>query len=185
MKTNTINRISNYSRITLLIIAVFIALSMVMGQEKYLSQIIKDCNTTKSTSIQNYILVAYNLNSQYMINEIEPSVDIEDWMSDVSLWVEDQIEDEAEIENWMLNTNFWYNTTTEDEEADLKIEDWMLNTNLWDNDLSENDLEIEKWMLNSNLWQESTYVQNDLENQLKIESWMLATNYWQISYNIQ
>ncbi|MEN8118995.1 MAG: hypothetical protein ABFS35_01550 [Bacteroidota bacterium] len=184
MKTITINRKSDYSRITLLIIAVFLSLSMVMGQEKDLSQVIKDCNTTKSTSIQNYIFVAYNLNSEYIAIETEPSVKIENWMFDINLWVKDQIQDEAEIEDWMMNSNLWNNTIKDDDEAELKIEGWMLNTDLWDNDLSENELEIENWMMNSNLWQKSVSVQNDLENQLKIESWMLATDYWQISYNI-
>ena len=180
MNTNTINEKSAYSRITLLIVAIFLSLSMVMGQEKYLSQIIKDCNTTKSTSIQNNIFVTYNLNNEYVIDEMEPSGEIENWMYDINLWVKDQIEDEteAEIENWMLNTNFWYNTIKEDDEAELKIEGWMLNTDLWKSDLSENELDIENWMLNSNLWQETALTQNHQENQLIIESWMSATNYW-------
>ncbi|RLD84081.1 MAG: hypothetical protein DRJ07_05510 [Bacteroidetes bacterium] len=129
---------------------------MVMGQEKYLSQIIKDCNTTKSTSIQNNIFVTYNLNNESVIDEMEPSGEIENWMYDINLWVKDQIEDEAEAE----------------------IENWMLNTDLWNNDLSENELDIENWMLNSNLWKESAFTQNHQENQLKIESWMSATDYW-------
>ena len=180
MNTDTINKKAAYSRITLLIIAVFLSFNMVMGQEKYLSQVIKECNTTKSTSIQNYIFVAHNLSNEYVIDEMEPTGEIENWMYDINLWVMNEIDDEAEIEieNWMLNTNFWYNANKENYEAGLKIEGWMLNTELWNNDLSANELDIEKWMLNSNLWQESVFTQNHQENQLKIESWMSTTDYW-------
>jgi len=176
MNTTTMKRKTSYWGIALLIVAIFLSLNFVSGQEEYLTQKVDVEYTGQSGT--HLLRLTYSNNSDIVNtqNEIEPSAEIENWMSDVDFWVKDK-EEEAEIENWMLDTRFWDNLSTV-KEKEMEIECWMLNTNLWKSDLSETELEIENWMMNSSFWQENLFVQGKQESQLEIESWMSATNYW-------
>lgn len=73
-------------------------------------------------------------------NEVEASLNIENWMTDESIWSSEttaktlETESALEIENWMTNESLWTSKTEvvapETEEA-LAVEPWMTDENLW------------------------------------------------------
>lgn len=72
--------------------------------------------------------------------EAEASLNIENWMTDESIWSSEatintmETESTLEIEDWMTNENLWTSKTEvvapETEEA-LVVEPWMTDENLW------------------------------------------------------
>ena len=169
----TINRKLKQNRIALLVAAILLSLNIGMGQDEFLSQLIKKDYKNQSASSLLQMKYDYKLNIESQKEDLEPEAEIENWMSDINLWSSEEMEEEAEIENWMLNTNFWKNTESFDNEEELKIEDWMLKTDFWKTDISDNELEIETWMLKTNFWSSSL-----TENELEIEGWMMNSNLW-------
>lgn len=100
------------------------------------------------------------------LKAIETSVQLENWMTDDSLWnpisinvIENVQEREAdqELENWMINDNSWNinNSILAEAEKVLEIEGWMLNDASWntDNNTIEPKLTIENWMMDGNIWE--------------------------------
>ncbi len=78
---------------------------------------------------------AESLEARYFENEIEPGLELEDWMTDYS--------------------NFDVNTFQYDEAFDavLTIEEWMLNENLFQPEREvEGSLELESWMTSEKVW---------------------------------
>ena len=72
---------------------------------------------------------------------IEAELEIEDWMTNESVWnmeqstaiaITEELESGLEIENWMVNEEFWeIDILTNEKEKELFVECWMISENLW------------------------------------------------------
>ena len=90
--------------------------------------------------------------------------------TETSLFYQEK-ETDLEIENWMTDDSLWSNNIAEttvaifnvEEESDLDIEEWMTDESLWSNGVTEttaaifnveeeSDLDIENWMTNDYYW---------------------------------
>ncbi len=75
--------------------------------------------------------------------------------------LENMTESTLQLENWMTDATLWdvtsFGTIAVEEEAELEMEDWMLNDATWNIALSpvnetEEALHVEAWMTNDNIW---------------------------------
>ena len=72
---------------------------------------------------------AENLNYAYLENESEPTLEIEDWMSDesyfgiTSIQITNEVELDLELEDWMLDEELFQ--VNENVELPLELEPWM------------------------------------------------------------
>lgn len=96
---------------------------------------------------------------------IETSLQLENWMTDDSFWntktasfavFTEETDASLELENWMTDTEIWnvsFEIETEAEES-LELQDWMFNEATWNFDLTEKEpaLQLETWMTNSIIW---------------------------------
>jgi hypothetical protein len=71
----------------------------------------------------------------YFVNEVEPAMEVEAWMTDDSRFNATQfeyseaIETGLELEYWMMNETFFQPVV--EEEAALELEAWMVSENTW------------------------------------------------------
>ncbi len=77
--------------------------------------------------------------------------------SSVDFHIEKAEEPILDLEQWMTNESLFgiFNTELENEvEVPLAVENWMLNDNLFnDSDLEEEELQVEAWMVSSGCWE--------------------------------
>ena len=72
----------------------------------------------------------------YFVNEVEPAMEMEAWMTDDSRFNATQfeyseaIETGLELEYWMMNETFFQPVV--EEEAALELEAWMVSENTWE-----------------------------------------------------
>jgi hypothetical protein len=72
----------------------------------------------------------------YFVNEVEPAMEVEAWMTDDSRFNATQfeyseaIETGLELEYWMMNETFFQPVV--EEEAALELEAWMVSENTWE-----------------------------------------------------
>jgi len=91
---------------------------------------------------------------------IEASLEFENWMMDEYVWntsivqYSTAVEETLEMENWMTNEFVW-----EVQSSELALESWMINNSIWDVKSAtefatetEQDLAMEQWMVNENIW---------------------------------
>ncbi len=74
-----------------------------------------------------------------------------------------EIETTLQLENWMLEDSFWETTQAEYQlelEKPLQLECWMLDESKWEKSEDnlfvtekEQELELEPWMYNANFWE--------------------------------
>jgi len=75
-------------------------------------------------------------NNLYIVNETEPTLELENWMSDESyfgvakLSVSMETESSLEIEDWMLNEKVFQ--VNGNAELPLEIESWMTSEKVWE-----------------------------------------------------
>jgi len=101
--------------------------------------------------------------------EVEESLELEDWMTNEANFtsvfiIEEAVESPLEVEDWMKDETYFavpsISLEFEAEEV-LEIENWMLNTeNFSGTDMSyelaqaeDHELEIEQWMTNNKVWE--------------------------------
>ena len=90
--------------------------------------------TSKETSNAESTSADFNLN--LLENELEPTLEMEDWMSN---------------DNFFGITNYEIGSEIE---SDLTLQDWMLNENLFQvNQNEEMPLEVEAWMTSEKVWE--------------------------------
>uniref|UniRef100_UPI0032173347 hypothetical protein n=1 Tax=uncultured Draconibacterium sp. TaxID=1573823 RepID=UPI0032173347 len=76
-----------------------------------------------------------SLKAIYFVDEVEPAMEIEDWMTDFSKFDIKVFQYEKEVE-----------------EVNLNLEPWMLDENLFQNNSEEGSLELESWMMSDKIW---------------------------------
>jgi hypothetical protein len=94
------------------------------------------------------------------------------------------IEITLQLENWMTDETIWNTNSLEfvvETETSLELENWMTNSESWNlNNIFVNEaelaLELEDWMSNDATW---NAVNNDIETELTIEPWMIDNNIWE------
>ena len=90
--------------------------------------------TSKETTNAESTAADFNLN--LLENELEPTLEMEDWMSNDNFFGISNYEMESEIE------------------SDLSLQDWMLNENLFQVEQNEEmPLELEAWMTSEKVWE--------------------------------
>ncbi|WP_346854171.1 hypothetical protein [uncultured Draconibacterium sp.] len=96
------------------------------------------------------------------------------------------IESSLQLEDWMTDETLWNTFSTEmtefatETETDMEIENWMTNTKVWNfsNNFgieSETSLDLEAWMTNETTWETN---KNTEETALVVESWMINDRFW-------
>ncbi|MCY1720792.1 hypothetical protein OU798_10580 [Prolixibacteraceae bacterium Z1-6] len=76
-----------------------------------------------------------SLKAIYFVDEVEPKMDVESWMTDFSSFdvnafqFEEEAEAELELESWMLNENLFQED--DDAETSLELEAWMTSDKVW------------------------------------------------------
>jgi len=104
-------------------------------------------NKLSAVVIFAFILLAGNVKAEgndvtasSLENVIETSLQMENWMTDPSLWSISTsgafvMESEAglEMENWMTNDSTWEvkHPVVSETETSLQLEDWMTNNKIW------------------------------------------------------
>ena len=94
---------------------------------------------------------------------IETTLQLENWMTDETIWNTNSLEfvqeTEAslELENWMTNaeSSNINSNLIEDAETESELEDWMTDDATWiaESITIEPELTVEPWMLNNNIWE--------------------------------
>lgn len=98
----------------------------------------------------------------------------------------ESIESALELENWMTNESLWntnsaeFTEFVEETEMNLEIENWMTNSETWNLNNSfveetETSMELENWMTSDETWNLSD---ENNEPELKVENWMISNNVW-------
>ena len=97
------------------------------------------------------------------------------------------IEQEPEIENWMIDSCLWLDNTkilfqVREENPDLKLEEWMFNFFEVRNHMLyvEDEVQMEDWMVNPDEWLNSIqdYLTEEEDYELQLEAWMLNSKGW-------
>jgi len=105
----------------------------------------------------NYFTASYSI-----IEEVETPLNVEDWMTNEtlfnsnSIYLEAETEEAMELEDWMTEENrfegFVYQVN-EETEIELKIEGWMLNESSFEGvKETEQPLKLEAWMISEEVW---------------------------------
>ena len=70
----------------------------------------------------------------------------------------ENIETTLQLENWMTDETIWNTNSLEfvqETEATLELENWMINDDKWntENTYIETELTVEPWMIDNNIWE--------------------------------
>jgi hypothetical protein len=93
-----------------------------------------------------------------MVETSKETTDAESTTADFNLnLLENELEPTLEMEDWMSNDNFFGITNygmVNEIESDLTLQDWMLNENLFQVEQNEEmPLEVEAWMTSEKVWE--------------------------------
>lgn len=103
-------------------------------------------NKLAAAVIFAFILLAGNVRAEgndaiasSLENTIEATLQLENWMTDETVWnvtetsITMEAEEGLEMENWMISDSTWEVKTTQnvEKDADLQLEEWMINKKVW------------------------------------------------------
>ena len=77
-----------------------------------------------------------NFNSALLESEIEPTLEMEDWMNDENFFgvfefeIANELENDLMLQGWMLDENLFQ--VEQNEEMPLELEAWMTSENAWE-----------------------------------------------------
>lgn len=123
-------------------------------------------NSAATTKNEEKFVADYTELESHFAVEAEPSLQMEDWMTDASRFttttaILTETENALELEDWMVNESLFNGTasmSTVETEPALELEGWMTDASNFGNctlkveNEPETKLEIESWMTNSLAW---------------------------------
>ncbi len=109
----------------------------------------------------------FKKHSTFSQTTVEPTLEIEVWMTNNYLWNPEYLvgiaanEDaKMEIEGWMVNTSLW-NKQVAIADPKLTLENWMTSPMIWDYLalIPDTKMELENWMPSQDVWKSGSKTQ--------------------------